>query len=402
MSMSTTPRSERIHIALFGNRNSGKSSLVNAITNQPLAIVSANKGTTTDPVYKSIEILPLGPCVLVDTAGLDDDGELGVLRIERSLEVLDKCDIALMVIDAEAGVTPADIELAEKIKAKNRPVMAILNKVDLLESSTEVAQNVAKALDMMVIPVSAESKVGINDIRNALPRLLPETGLYQTVFDGMVERGDVVVLVCPIDSAAPKGRMILPQQQLIREACDVQAGALVCQVSELEAMLRKLVNPPKLVVTDSQAFKEVAQIVPFEIPLTSFSILFSRYKGNVEQLIAGARALETLQDGDYVLIAEGCTHHRQKDDIGTVKIPRWLKQLTGKELNLEYSSGVGFTSDISKYSLIIHCGGCMLTRQAMLTRLDAAKANGVPIVNYGVMIATVHGILDRVIKPLGL
>lgn len=402
MSMSTTPRSERIHIALFGNRNSGKSSLVNAITNQPLAIVSANKGTTTDPVYKSIEILPLGPCVLVDTAGLDDDGELGVLRIERSLEVLDKCDIALMVIDAEAGVTPADIELAEKIKAKNRPVMAILNKVDLLKNSTEMAQSVAKALDMMVIPVSAESKVGINDIRNALPRLLPETGLYQTVFDGMIERGDVVVLVCPIDSAAPKGRMILPQQQLIREACDVQAGALVCQVSELEAMLKKLVNPPKLVVTDSQAFKEVAQIVPIEIPLTSFSILFSRYKGNVEQLIAGARALETLQDGDYVLIAEGCTHHRQKDDIGTVKIPRWLKQLTGKELNLEYSSGVGFTSDISKYSLIIHCGGCMLTRQAMLTRLDAAQANGVPIVNYGVMIATVHGILDRVIKPLGV
>jgi len=398
--MRDIPRSERLHIALFGNRNAGKSSLINALTNQPLAIVSASKGTTTDPVYKSIEILPLGPCVLVDTAGMDDEGELGELRVAKSLEVLDKCDIALLVVDGETGATAADIKLAAAIKAKNRPVLAVLNKIDSAQNPLQLAQDTAKILDLGVIPVSAVSKQGITDLKNALPRLLPAADAPATVLGNLVQAGDLIMPVCPIDSAAPKGRMILPQQQLIREACDLRAAALVCQSGEVEEMLKKLVKPPKLVITDSQAFKEVAKVVPESIPLTSFSILFAQYKGDIQQLVAGARALQTLEDGDHVLIAEGCTHHRQQDDIGTVKIPRWLKHLTNKDLVLEYSSGVGFTQDVRKYKLIIHCGGCMLTRQAMLARLDAAKANGVPIVNYGIMIAAVHGILERVIKPL--
>ena len=400
MSMSSTPRSERVHIALFGNRNSGKSSLINALTNQPLAIVSPSKGTTTDPVYKSIEILPLGPCVLIDTAGLDDEGELGKLRIAKSLDVLDKCDIALMVIDGETGVTGHDIELAANIRGKKRPLAVLLNKIDKIADADSAVKTATDRLGLPVIPVSAASGRGLAEVKNALPALLPDTGDDAQILDGIVNTGDIAVLVCPIDSAAPKGRLILPQQQVIRELCDAQCGALVCQTGELAAMLGKLAAPPRIVITDSQAFKEVSAIVPSSIPLTSFSILFARYKGNLEQLTAGAAALKTLRDGDRVLISEGCTHHRQCDDIGTVKIPRWLKQLTGKELVLEYSSGAGFPEDLSRYRLIIHCGGCMLTRRAMLARLEKAAKSGVPIVNYGIMIACVHGILERAAAPL--
>lgn len=400
MSMSSTPRSERVHIALFGNRNSGKSSLINALTNQPLAIVSPSKGTTTDPVYKSIEILPLGPCVLIDTAGLDDEGELGKLRIAKSLDVLDKCDIALMVIDGETGVTGHDIELAANIRGRKRPLAVLLNKIDKIADADSAVKAATDRLGLPVIPVSAASGRGLAEVKNALPALLPDTGDDAQILDGIVNAGDVAVLVCPIDSAAPKGRLILPQQQVIRELCDAQCGALVCQTGELAAMLGKLSAPPRIVITDSQAFKEVSAIVPASIPLTSFSILFARYKGNLEQLTAGAAALKTLRDGDRVLISEGCTHHRQCDDIGTVKIPRWLKQLTGKELVLEYSSGAGFPEDLSHYRLIIHCGGCMLTRRAMLARLEKAAKSGVPIVNYGIMIACVHGILERAAAPL--
>lgn len=400
MSMTSTPRSERVHIALFGNRNSGKSSLINALTGQNLAIVSPDKGTTTDPVYKSMEILPLGPCVLIDTAGLDDEGELGRLRVEKSLEVLDKCDIAVMVLDGPSGATASDLKLAAKIKEKKRPALAVLNKIDLVPDPVKMAQDAAAALDLAVIPASASRGDGLPEIKAALPRLLPDTDSQIALLDGLVEPGDLAVLVCPIDSAAPKGRLILPQQQVIRELCDRHCAALVCQTGELSAMLAKLAAAPKLVITDSQDFREVAKIVPDTVPLTGFSILFARYKGDLDQLLAGARAIATLEDGDRVLIAEGCTHHRQTDDIGAVKIPRWLKQLTGKELRLDYSSGVGFTSDARKYKLIIHCGGCMLTRQAMLARLEAAKLNDVPIVNYGILIACVNGILDRALSPL--
>lgn len=399
MSMSDTPRSERVHIAFFGSRNAGKSSLINAVTGQSLAIVSSSKGTTTDPVYKSIEILPLGPCVLVDTAGLDDEGELGHLRVEKSLEVLSKCDIALVVIDGETGATEADEDIIARIKSKKRPFLILLNKTDKIADPAALAQKLAKEFDAMTIPVSAVSGSGIKELKQALPGLLPEKTSEQYILEGVVKPGDVAVLVCPIDSAAPKGRMILPQQQVIRELCDLHCGALVCQVGELALMLNKLSAPPRIVITDSQAFKEVNEIVPGTIPLTSFSILFARYKGNLDQFLDGVKALNNLKDGDTVLIAEGCTHHRQKDDIGTVKIPRWLKEYTGKTLNLEYSSGVGFNSSLKKYDLIIHCGGCMLTRQAMLARLESARGNGVPVINYGILIACVQGILERVMAP---
>lgn len=399
MSMSDTPRSERVHIAFFGNRNAGKSSLINAVTGQPLAIVSSSRGTTTDPVYKSIEILPLGPCVLVDTAGLDDIGELGEQRIEKSLEVLDKCDIALVVIDAETGATPDDAALVKRIKDKKRPFLIILNKIDLISGPEKLAHSLAEKFDVLTIPVSAVSGAGILELKNALPGLLPEKPAEKYILDGVVNAGDVAILVCPIDSAAPKGRLILPQQQVIRELCDLHCGALVCQVGELAGMLKKLSVPPRIVITDSQVFKEVNEIVPDDIPLTSFSILFARYKGNLAQFLDGIKALKSLKDGDAVLIAEGCTHHRQKDDIGTVKIPRWLKSYTGKELKLEYASGVGFSSSLNKYKLIIHCGGCMLTRQAMLARLESASASGVPVINYGILIACVQGILERVTAP---
>ena len=298
MSMSDTPRSERVHIAFFGNRNAGKSSLINAVTGQSLAIVSSSRGTTTDPVYKSIEILPLGPCVLVDTAGLDDVGELGELRIEKSLEVLDKCDIALVVIDAETGATPDDAALIKRIKDKKRPFLIILNKIDLISEPEKLAQSLAEKFDALTIPVSAVSGAGILELKNALPGLLPENPAEKYILDGVVSAGDVAILVCPIDSAAPKGRMILPQQQVIRELCDMHCGALVCQVGEVAEMLKKLSAPPRIVITDSQAFKEVNEIVPDDIPLTSFSILFARYKGNLAQFLEGIKALKSLKDGD--------------------------------------------------------------------------------------------------------
>ena len=399
MSMTETPRSERVHIALFGNRNSGKSSLVNAITGQSLAIVSPEKGTTTDPVYKSIEILPLGPCVLIDTAGLDDTGALGALRVEKSMEVLQKCDIAIIVVDATRGVTAEEELLAARLRERSCPVIAAVNKIDAVVDSEAAVGRVALALGCPTVAVSAAQAVGITALKEALAKLLPEATTREYLLGEMVAEGDVAVLVCPIDSAAPKGRMILPQQQVIRELIERGCGALVCVPEALKGMLESLKTPPKLVITDSQVFREVAAIVPAELPLTGFSIIFAAYKGDLAEFTAAAQRVMALENGDRILIAEGCSHHRQKDDIGTVKIPRWLGEMTGKELKIEHYSGADFPADLDEYKLIIHCGACMLTKRAMSARIDAVRSARVPIINYGVFIALRMGILDRVLEP---
>ncbi|GIM27430.1 [FeFe] hydrogenase H-cluster maturation GTPase HydF [Clostridium polyendosporum] len=402
MSLNSTPRSERVHIALFGKRNAGKSSIINAITNQEIAIVSDVKGTTTDPVYKSIEILPIGPCVIIDTAGLDDEGELGELRKKKTLEVLDKTDVALVVVDGTIGVTDYDKTIVDIIKEKNIPVIGILNKVDKIENVQEVPQIMAKELAIQVVPVSASTKKGIKEVKNKIISLLPEDEDKFKIVGDLVSPGDIVVLVTPIDKAAPKGRLILPQQQTIRDILESDAIAIVTKEFELRETLDSLAKKPKLVITDSQVFLKVAADTPKDMMMTSFSILFARYKGDLVELVKGVKAIKSLKDGDKILVAEGCTHHRQADDIARVKIPRWLRQLTGKELVFEFSSGVVFTDDVTQYSLIVHCGGCMLNRTAMCSRINDAKEYQVPIVNYGILIAHVHGILERALQPFPL
>lgn len=402
MSLNSTPRSERVHIALFGKRNAGKSSIINAITDQEIAIVSDVKGTTTDPVYKSIEILPIGPCVIIDTAGLDDEGELGELRKKKTLEVLDKTDVALVVVDGTIGVTDYDKTIVDIIKEKNIPVIGILNKVDKIGNVQDAPQIMAKDLSIQVVPVSAFTKKGIKEVKNKIISLLPEDEDKFKVVGDLISPGDVVVLVTPIDKAAPKGRLILPQQQTIRDILESDAIAIVTKEFELRETLDSLAKKPKLVITDSQVFLKVAADTPKDIMMTSFSILFARYKGDLVELVKGVKAIKNLKDGDKILVAEGCTHHRQADDIARVKIPRWLRQLTGKELIFEFSSGVVFTDDVTQYSLIVHCGGCMLNRTAMCSRINDAKEYNVPIVNYGMLIAHVHGILERALQPFPL
>jgi len=399
MSLNSTPRANRVHIALFGKRNAGKSSVINAITNQEIAIVSDVKGTTTDPVYKSMEILPIGPVVVIDTAGLDDFGELGELRKKKTIEVLNKTDIALVVVDATAGMTDYDHDIVAQIKAKNIPQIIVLNKQDEKETHKEEILEIKKKYEVPVIPVSAMKNSGIRALKKIISESLPDDEDKFRIVGDLVNPGDFVVLVTPIDKAAPKGRLILPQQQTIRDILESDAIAIVTKEHELKETLEHLGRKPKLVITDSQAFLKVSADTPKDIPLTSFSILFARYKGDLNELIRGARAIDKLKDGDKVLISEGCTHHRQADDIGRVKIPRWIRQMTGKQIEFEYSSGSQFSENIKQYALIVHCGACMLNKTAMEYRINSARELGVPIVNYGVLIAHVQGIIERAIKP---
>lgn len=402
MSLNETPRSVRIHIALFGRRNAGKSSIINTMTGQEIAIVSDVEGTTTDPVYKSIEILPIGPCVIIDTAGLDDEGKLGELRKEKTLKVLNETDISIIVIDASIGITEYDRYIIKQIKDKKIPIIGVLNKIDESDVSDDDAKKLQNEFNINFVKVSAVTGKGINELKNEIINIMPKSEDKFKIIGDLINPGDFVVLVTPIDKAAPKGRLILPQQQTIRDTLESDAVAVVTKEYELRETLDNLKKKPRIVITDSQAFLKVAADTPKDVLMTSFSILFARCKGDLLELIKGVKAVERLKDGDKVLIAEGCTHHRQSDDIGKVKIPRWIRQITGKKIDFEYSSGVSFTDDVKKYSLIVHCGACMLNRKAMLYRIDSAKKFNVPIVNYGILIAYVHGILDRALEPFPL
>ncbi|WP_416175445.1 [FeFe] hydrogenase H-cluster maturation GTPase HydF [Clostridium sp.] len=402
MSFNEAPRSVRTHIALFGRRNAGKSSIINAITGQNVAIVSDVKGTTTDPVYKSMEILPIGPCVIIDTAGLDDVGNLGDLRKEKTLKVLNETDISIVVIDSMLKITDYDLSIIDEIKKKNIPMILALNKSDILDIEDSEVKDISEKFNVPVVKISSLTGDGVKRLKSEIIKVLPKNESKFEIVGDLINPGDFVVLVTPIDKAAPKGRLILPQQQTIRDILESDCTAVVTKEFELRETLDKLAVKPKIVITDSQVFLKVAADTPKDILMTSFSILFARYKGDLVQLVKGVKAIEKLKDGDKVLIAEGCTHHRQSDDIGTVKIPRWIRQSTGKKIDFEYSSGISFTDDVKKYSLIVHCGGCMLNRSAMLYRINSAKEFGVPIVNYGILIAYVHGILDRALKPFPL
>lgn len=398
MSLNTTPSAERTHIGIFGRRNAGKSSLINALTGQSLAIVSEVKGTTTDPVLKAMELLPLGPVVMIDTPGLDDEGDLGALRIQKAYQILNKTDIAILVIDGTATPSQADLDILSRIQKKEIPFLVVLNKEDLI-SSPETT--VKKAADFLQVPAekpflaSASSGSHIQELKESIARLVPEEDQTRRIVADLVNPLDFVILVVPIDSAAPKGRLILPQQQTIRDLLETGAVSIVVRESELANTLAKLGRRPNLVITDSQAFQEVASIVPNDIPLTSFSILFARYKGNLELLATGAKTLDSLEDGDHILISEGCTHHRQCEDIGTVKLPRWIRTHTGKKLNFDFTSGTEFPLDLQRYRLIIHCGGCTLNEREMKYRLKCAEDAGVPLTNYGTTIAYMKGILAR-------
>ena len=401
MSINETPSGERLHIGIFGRRNAGKSSLINAITGQDLAIVSDVKGTTTDPVKKAMELLPLGPVVLIDTPGLDDEGLLGQKRMEKALQALRQTDIVILTIPADAALDGLEKTLLQEAKKRGLPFFVILNKTDLLadkkqieEKEKEIAQALSIPLDV-IVPVSAEKNEGIHALKEKLANGIPKEQERPLIRD-LLSPGDLVVLVVPIDSAAPKGRLILPQQQVIRDSLEAGAVPVVTRDSELAQALSSLGKKPRLIVTDSQVFGAVAKIVPKDIPLTSFSILMARYKGDLEVQIAGAKAIETLQDGDTVLISEGCTHHRQCDDIGTVKMPRWIKEYTGKDLQFAFTSGGEFPKDLSPYAMVVHCGGCTLPLQEMRYRIFYGAKQEVAITNYGVMIAYIHGILPRV------
>ncbi len=395
MSLNSTPQSIRVHIGLFGKRNAGKSSIINAITNQSAAIVSDIAGTTTDPVFRPMEILPIGPCVLIDTAGLDDVGELGEIRISKSLDVLEKTDIALLVVDCQIGISKEDLTLIEKFNDKNIPHILVLNKIDTIKNHSEILDLTKNKVKCPVVSVSSTDKIGIEDLKNEIIRVLPKDSTEFKLVSDLIEPNDLVVLVVPIDKAAPKGRLILPQQQVIRDILDTGAISIVTKEDSLKETLSNLGKKPKLVITDSQVFPQVDKDTPKDIPLTSFSILFARQKGDLKELINGAYALENLKDGDKVLMAEGCTHHRQTDDIGTVKIPNMIRKKIGKNITFEFSSGVSFTEDINKYALVVHCGACMMNRAGMLSRIEKAKSFNVPIVNYGILIAYVKGILER-------
>ena len=397
--LNQTPTSERVHIGFFGRRNAGKSSVMNAVTGQNLAVVSQVKGTTTDPVYKSMELLPLGPVTLMDTPGIDDTGELGALRVKKSYQALNKTDTAVVVLDGALGATPEDLALIAKIQQKEIPWLAVVNKQDQLTPSqqqeSETALKQAGIPEDRILWVSATEKTGIFELKERLAHLAkPEENNRRLVAD-LVSPEDFVVLVVPIDKAAPKGRLILPQQQTIRDLLDTGAIPVVCRDTELKPTLARLGQTPRLVITDSQAFAKVSAETPEHIPLTSFSILFARYKGTLEPSVQGAAALDTLKDGDTVLICEGCTHHRQCDDIGSVKLPRWIGEYTGKQLNYAFTSGTEFPDELGQYKMIVHCGGCMLNPREMKYRMSCALDQGVPMTNYGILIAQLKGILKR-------
>ncbi len=402
MSLNTTPRSTRVHIAIFGKRNAGKSSIINAITDQEIAIVSDVKGTTTDPVYKSMEILPIGPVVLIDTAGLDDIGELGELRKKKTMDVLNKTDVAIVVVDSVVGITDYDTFIINEIKNKKLPLIVVINKIDKKKYDEKELKQIIKKVKVPVITASALKRQGIEKLKKSIINLLPESEDKFRIVGDLISPGDFVVLVTPIDKAAPKGRLILPQQQTIRDVLESDAMAIITKEYELRETIENLGKKPKIVITDSQAFLKVDADTPKDILMTSFSVLFARHKGDLIELLKGAKAVEKLEDNDKVLISEACTHHRQADDIGRVKIPRWIRQMTGKKIDFDFTSGTQFTEEIKKYSLIVHCGGCMLNRAGMLYRINQAKQYGVPIVNYGILIAYVQGIIDRAIKPFPL
>jgi [FeFe] hydrogenase H-cluster maturation GTPase HydF len=395
--LNETPRGSRLHIAIFGRRNAGKSSLINALTRQNIAIVSDVPGTTTDPVYKSMEILPLGPVVLIDTAGIDDVGELGALRIEKSLAVLAKTDLLLLVIDPAEGAGEFENEIIAKARQNKVSVIGVVNKIDLHGAGDN--QSLARDLAIPLIQVSALTGEGIENLKMMMVKSAPKNWTPPTILGDLISPSDMVVLVVPIDLAAPKGRLILPQVQTIRDILDNDAMTLIVKERELKGALAALKEKPKLVVTDSQAFLKVAADTPPDVLMTSFSILFARYKGDLPALVRGVKAIDDLVPGDKVLIAEACTHHRVEDDIGTVKIPRWLRQFVGGAIDFKWASGAEMPSDVKDYKLVVHCGACMINRKEMLHRLMVAEAAGVPTVNYGVLIAHVLGILKRALKP---
>lgn len=420
MGMNNTPAGERVHIGFFGRRNAGKSSLLNAVTGQELSVVSEVRGTTTDPVYKAMELLPLGPVMLIDTPGFDDEGSLGEQRVKKTKQVLEKADIAVLVVDAAEGMAACDEELLALFKEREIPFIIVHTKSDItskcpMQSDVEresadsrvagkpmtgesnAGQGENRIAD--VIYVSAKTGAGIHELKERLAAMCPDKEERRLVGD-LVKPMDIVVLVVPIDSAAPKGRLILPQQQTIRDLLEAGAVPVVVREKELAVALHKLSEKPALVITDSQAFEEVAAIVPEDIPLTSFSILMARYKGFLKIAAEGVNAIDSLRSGDRVLIAEGCTHHRQCDDIGTVKIPRFLKKYTGQNLVIETASGTGFPEDLTPYALVIHCGGCMLNEREVLRRMRFAKRQGVPVTNYGIAIAQMKGILARSVAPV--
>lgn len=392
MSLNSTPSANRVHIGFFGCRNAGKSSLVNAVTGQELAVVSDVKGTTTDPVSKAMELLPLGPVVIIDTPGYDDEGALGEKRVRKTKQTLNKTDIAVLVVDGTCGMNKYDFELLSIIKEKNIPYIIVYNKSDAGEAVSVIdGEN--------CIAVSAEKNENIYELKERIGKLMPSDD-GKTLVDGIMSAGDTAVLVIPIDEAAPKGRLILPQQQVIRDILDIGGCAVVTKETELAETLDRLKDKPKVVITDSQAFAMVSKIVPEDVPLTSFSILMARYKGFLETAYRGVHAIDELSDGDTVLIAEGCTHHRQCGDIGTVKIPRWLAAHTGKKIEIKTCSGTEFPEDLTPYATVIHCGGCMLSEREVQYRMKCALDFGVPFTNYGIFIAYVTGILERSVKMI--
>lgn len=389
--LNETPKGERLHIAFFGLRNAGKSSLVNAVTGQKIAVVSDVKGTTTDPVKKAMELLPLGPVVVIDTPGIDDEGELGEMRVERAKQTLSQTDVAVLVRDVTADITEAEKGLIDVFTERKIPYIIALNKTDILDEAPLVGEK--------EVAVSAMNGENINALKEKIAALAGNLVNQKRVIADLLQAGDTVVMVIPIDEAAPKGRIILPQQQTLRDILDAGCIAVCCQDTELEKTLSSLSVPPRLVVTDSQIFAKVSKIVPPEIMLTSFSILFARYKGDLAELTRGAKALSSLKDGDRVLIAEGCTHHRQCGDIGTVKMPAWIEKYSGAKPSFEFTSGGEFPENLSDYALVVHCGACMLNEREMQNRTMRASQGGVPIVNYGVAIACMHGILKRSLEP---
>ena len=387
MSLNTTASAERVHIGFFGLRNAGKSSLVNAITGQQLSVVSNVKGTTTDPVKKAMELLPMGPVVIIDTPGIDDEGVLGEQRVKKALEILRQTDIAILVVDAQKGLNKADKELIDLFKKRNLPYITVYNKADLISNILNDTKN--------EVYVSANTLLGINGLKEKIAAMAKASKSDRKIVSDLVDKGDTVILVTPIDAAAPKGRLILPQQQTLRELLDIGAVSLVVRETELKNALETLKTTPKLVITDSQVFGLVDKQVPKTVQLTSFSILFARYKGDLATVVNGAAKLDRLQDGDKVLISEGCTHHRQCNDIGTVKLPGWIDNYTGKKLSYSFTSGGQFPEDLSQYALVVHCGGCMLNETEMKSRLALCNEQGVPVTNYGIAIAQMHGILKR-------
>ncbi len=390
MGMNQTPASERVHISFFGKRNAGKSSVINAVTGQDLAIVSQVKGTTTDPVYKTMELLPLGPVMVIDTPGIDDEGELGKLRVRKSYQVLNKTDVALLIVDGTVGRQPEDEMLIQRFKDKEIPYLVVYNKMDLVDETAACADD-----EMWV---SARDQTNIWELKEKIAQLGRQEEPDKKIVGDMMQPGDLLVLVVPIDKAAPKGRLILPQQQTIRDILDADGSAIVVKENGLKDCLEKLGQPPRMVITDSQVFGSVAKDTPQDILLTSFSILFARYKGDLAESVRGVRALDLLQQGDKVLICEGCTHHRQCDDIGTVKIPRWIREYAGCDVGFDFTSGTEFPDDLSAYKMIIHCGGCMLNAREMRYRVQCAVDQGVPITNYGILMAHLRGILRRSVE----